>query len=76
MSRLALVDLLDRKDGLAGGDPLRAQGRDLQLIGNCRVPIGTHLGYDEYCLLTHQRVAAVTSFPETILAQRLRTKNN
>jgi hypothetical protein len=84
-SRLALVDVgnasnswdvvLDREDGPEDGDPAVSQGRDLQLVGNCRVLVGTHLGYDEYDLLTHQRVAEVTAFPGTIAAQRLRNKN-
>jgi hypothetical protein len=84
-SRLALIDvgnkdnswdiILDREDGPEDGDPSLSQGRDLQLVGNCRVLIGTHLGYDEYDLLTHQRVAEITSFPGTISAQRLRNRN-
>jgi hypothetical protein len=50
-------------------------GRDLQLIGNCRVLVPTDLGYEEYDLLTHTRVASVAGYSGTVAAQRLRNKN-
>jgi len=50
-------------------------GRDLQLVGNCRALLPTNLGYDEYDLQTHQRVAEVTAYPGTLSAQRLRNHN-
>jgi hypothetical protein len=63
---------LDREDG---DDTLEPQGRDLQLVGNCRVLVGTHVGYDEYDLTTHARVAAVTAYPGTLAAYRLASGN-
>ena len=84
-SKLALIDVgnaenswdivLDREDGPDDGVSPEPQGRDLQLVGNCRVLVPTYLGYDEYDLVTHQRVAEVTAFAGTLSAQRLRNKN-
>lgn len=80
VSKLAFVDIgnaanyweatLDREANAVG-----PQGRDLQLIGNCRILVPTDLGYDEYDLRTHARVNAVTAYPGTLSAQRLRNKN-
>lgn len=61
---------LDREDGAT-----EAQGRDIQLVGNCRVLLGTDIGYDEYDLTTRTRVAEVTTFPGTLAAYRLASGN-
>ena len=50
-------------------------GRDLQLIGNGRVLIGTGTGYEEREIATGKKVSALTSFIGTIAARRLRSGN-
>jgi hypothetical protein len=82
VAKLAFIDLgnsannwfapLDREYIPGGSEP---QGRDMQLVGGCRVLVGTALGYDEYDLRTGLRVAEITSFPGTLSAYRLRNKN-
>jgi len=47
-------------------------GRDLQLVGNGRVLIGTGNGYEEYEIKTGRKVFALTKFEGTIAARRLR----
>jgi len=50
-------------------------GRDMQLVGNGRVLIGTGNGYEEHEIATGKKVYEVTSFPGTLTAHRLRNGN-
>ncbi|NEU67896.1 hypothetical protein GK091_13475 [Spirosoma agri] len=47
-------------------------GRDLQLVGQGRVMIGTGKGYEERDIKTGAKVAELTTFDGTIAARRLR----
>jgi hypothetical protein len=51
------------------------QGRDLQLVGDGRVMVGTPNGYEEYLIADGTRVAQLTTFAGTISAHRLRNRN-
>ncbi len=51
------------------------QGRDLQLVGNDRVMVGTPTGYEEYSINTGERIRALGSFPGTQSAHRRRNRN-
>lgn len=50
-------------------------GRDIQLVGQGRVLIGTGTGYEERNIKTGEKVAELTSFPGTLSAHRLRNGN-
>lgn len=50
-------------------------GRDMQLVGNGRVLIGTGSGYEEREIATGKKLFELTSFPETVAARRLRNGN-
>jgi hypothetical protein len=50
-------------------------GRDIQLVGQGRVLIGTGTGYEERNITTGEKVAELTSFPGTLSAHRLRNGN-
>lgn len=50
-------------------------GRDLQLVGNKRVLIGTANGYEERDLANGSKVFEMTSFPGTQTAHRLKNGN-
>ena len=50
-------------------------GRDIQLVGNGRVLIGTGNGYEEYEITTGKKVFELASYPGTISARRLRNGN-
>ena len=50
-------------------------GRDIQLVGNGRVLIGTGTGYEEREIVTGNKVYELTSFNGTIAARRLRNGN-
>lgn len=56
-------------------NPSPVQGRDMQLVGGCRVMVGTDIGYEEYDIRTGQKLGEVTAFPNTISVQRLRNGN-
>jgi hypothetical protein len=72
MSQLAYVDLADStKNWYVKVLP----GRDIQLVGNGRVLIGTDNGYEEHDIKTGAKVFEVTSFPGTVAARRLRNGN-
>src|SRR6478735_7536176 len=47
-------------------------GRDMQLVGNNRVFIGTNNGYEERDIRNGNLLAAQTKFPGTVSARRLR----
>ena len=50
-------------------------GRDMQLVGNGRVLVGTGNGYEEYEIATGKKVFELTTFPGTVTAHRLRNGN-
>ncbi|HEY5960081.1 MAG TPA: hypothetical protein VIV60_26190, partial [Polyangiaceae bacterium] len=50
-------------------------GRDMQLVGSCKLLVGTDVGYEEYDLRTGKKVGELSSFPGTFSAQRLRNRN-
>jgi hypothetical protein len=72
MSQLAFVDLADStKNWYVKVSP----GRDIQLVGNGRVLIGTDNGYEEHDIKTGAKIFEVTSFAGTVAARRLRNGN-
>lgn len=50
-------------------------GRDLQLVGNGRVLIGTGSGFEERDITTGAKLSELTAFPGTQTARRLRNGN-
>ena len=72
LSQLSYVDLA--KSDKNWYVPVPA-GRDIQLVGNGRVLIGTGTGYEEREISTGNKVAEVTLFPGTQTARRLRNGN-
>ncbi|MEQ8679049.1 MAG: PQQ-binding-like beta-propeller repeat protein [Cyclobacteriaceae bacterium] len=71
-SQLSLVDLGSAKNSWHQSVP---KGRDLQLVGNDLVLIGTENGYEERSIKTGKLVSRVDGFPGTIAARRLKNKN-
>ncbi|MEQ9218050.1 MAG: PQQ-binding-like beta-propeller repeat protein [Cyclobacteriaceae bacterium] len=71
-SQLSLVDLGSAKNNWHQSVP---KGRDLQLVGNDLVLIGTENGYEERSIKTGKLVSRVDGFPGTIAARRLKNKN-
>ncbi|HZX75490.1 MAG TPA: hypothetical protein VFE57_13780, partial [Cyclobacteriaceae bacterium] len=72
LSQLSYVDLAKPSNNWYVPIPA---GRDLQLVGNGRVLIGTGTGYEEHEILTGKKVAELTTFEGTIAATRLRNGN-
>ena len=72
LSQLSYIDLANPKANWYVPVPA---GRDLQLVGNGRVLIGTGNGYEERGISTGNKVHEVTSFPGTLAARRLRNGN-
>lgn len=68
LSQLSYVDLADPQKNWHLPVPA---GRDLQLVGEGRVLIGTGTGYEEREILTGKKVKELTSFNGTISARRL-----
>lgn len=50
-------------------------GRDMQLVGNGRVLVGTGNGYQEYEITSGKKVSELTTFPGTIAARRMKNGN-
>ena len=50
-------------------------GRDMQLVGNGRVLIGTGTGYEEREIATGKKLFELTTFTGTVAARRLRNGN-
>ncbi|MEJ7768983.1 MAG: hypothetical protein WKF89_14295, partial [Chitinophagaceae bacterium] len=50
-------------------------GRDLQLVGNSRVLVGTANGFEEHEITTGKKSHELTAFPGTVTARRLRNGN-
>jgi len=72
ISQLALVDFSNPSANWYIPVPV---GRDVQLVGNGRVLIGTGSGYEEHDITTGKKVYELTSFPGTVAARRLRNGN-
>jgi hypothetical protein len=72
LSQLSYVDLADPKKNWVVPVPA---GRDLQLVGDGRILIGTGTGYEEREIATGKKVKELTSFNGTITARRLRNGN-
>ncbi|SFC89351.1 hypothetical protein [Spirosoma endophyticum] len=69
LSKLNYIDLAHPERNFYVSIPV---GRDLQLIGQGRVMIGTGKGYEERDIKTGAKVAELTTFDGTIAARRLR----
>jgi hypothetical protein len=78
-SNLAYIDVGSAANSwivpLAREQATGIRGRDIQLVGNCRVMLGTDAGYEEYDIRTGERVTGTVAFVGTLSAQRLRNKN-
>ena len=72
LSQLSYIDLGDSTKNWYQPIPT---GRDLQLIGNNRVLIGTDNGYEERDIATGKKLYELASFPGTISARRLSNGN-
>lgn len=72
LSQLSLVNITTPKDNWYVKVP---NGRDLQLVGNGRVMIGTNSGFEEYAIATGKKLRAVGEFPGTIAVRKLRSGN-
>lgn len=72
LSQLSYVDLTNPSANWYVPVPA---GRDLQLVGNGRVLIGTGNGYEERDISNGNKLHEVTSFAGTIAARRLRNGN-
>lgn len=72
LSQLSYVNLAKPKKNWYVSVPA---GRDLQLIGNNRVLIGTGNGYEERDLSNGSKLSEITSFSGTQTAHRLRNGN-
>ena len=72
LSQLSYVDLADAKNNWYLAVPA---GRDLQLVGNGRVLIGTGTGFEERDIATGKKVFELTSYTGTVSARRLRNGN-
>ena len=69
LSKLNYIDLAHPEKNYFVAIP---PGRDLQLVGQGRVMIGTGKGYEEREIKTGEKVAELTAFDGTIAARRLR----
>ena len=72
LSQLCYVDLANSKANWYLAVPA---GRDMQLVGEGRVLIGTGTGFEERDIKTGVKVHELTSFTGTIAARRLRNGN-
>lgn len=72
LSQLSFVDLANAKNNWYVPVPA---GRDLQLVGNGRVLIGTGAGYEEREIATGKKLFELTSYTGTVSARRLRNGN-
>ena len=72
LSQLSYVDLAQPEKNWYVPIP---NGRDLQLVGQGRVLVGTGDGYEERDIKTGNKVAELTTFKGTLAARRLRNGN-
>jgi len=71
-SQLSYIDIADSGKNWYVGVPA---GRDIQLVGNGRVLIGTGTGYEEREIATGKKMFELTTFTGTVAARRLRNGN-
>ena len=72
LSQLSYINL--EKPGKNWHQPI-PKGRDIQLVGDGLVLIGTENGYEERSIKSGEKVKEVADFPGTIAARRLRNGN-
>ncbi|MCW3089776.1 MAG: hypothetical protein JWP81_845 [Ferruginibacter sp.] len=72
MSQLSYIDLANPAANWYTPIPT---GRDMQLVGNGRVLVGTGSGYEEREITTGKKIFELTAFPGTVAARRLRNGN-
>ncbi|MEO6316173.1 MAG: hypothetical protein ABIU63_09505 [Chitinophagaceae bacterium] len=72
ISQLAYVDLSNAAANWYIPIPV---GRDVQLVGNNNVLVGTGTGYEEHDITTGSKTYALTSYAGTVAARRLRNGN-
>jgi hypothetical protein len=72
MSQLSYIDIANPDKNWYVPVPA---GRDIQLVGNGRVLIGTGTGYEERDIATGKKIFELTTFPGTVAARRLRNGN-
>jgi hypothetical protein len=72
LSQLSYIDL---KDSSANWYVPIPNGRDMQLVGNGRILIGTNNGYEERDIRDGSKRYELANFPGTISARRLRNGN-
>ena len=72
LSQLSYVDLSDSSKNWYAAVPA---GRDLQLVGDGKVLIGTGTGYEERDIANGTKVSELTTYPGTQTARRLRNGN-
>lgn len=72
LSQLSYVDLASPDKSWFVPVPV---GRDMQLVGNGRVLIGTSDGYQEHTISNGEKVFEIKAFPGTQTARRLRNGN-
>jgi len=72
ISQLALLDISNPAANWYTPIPT---GRDMQLVGNGRVLVGTGSGYEEHEIASGKKVYEVTAYPGTVAARRLRNGN-
>jgi hypothetical protein len=72
LSQLAFIDLANANSNWYVAVP---PGRDLQLVGNGRVLIGTGTGYEEREIASGKKMFELTSYPGTVSARRLSNGN-
>ncbi|WP_207426690.1 hypothetical protein [Pedobacter sp. SYSU D00535] len=72
LSQVSLVNLDDSTRNWMVKVPA---GRDLQLVGNGRVLIGTGNGYEELDITSGKKLKEVTTYPGAVMARRLKNGN-
>ena len=72
ISQLAYVNLDDSTKNWYTPIPV---GRDVQLVGQGQVLVGTGNGFEEHDLVTGTKTKEITAFPGTVAARRLRNGN-
>lgn len=72
LSQLSMIDLANPGSNWFMKVP---PGRDIQLVGDGRVMIGTGNGYEEYEITSGKKVAELATYAGTISARRLRNGN-
>jgi hypothetical protein len=72
MSQLSYIDLANPDKNWYEPVP---PGRDMQLVGNGRVLVGTGSGFEEREIATGKKLFELTSFPGTVAARRLKNGN-